>query len=102
MGSINSGMVSWVVPFTAAGVGVGLAALSSTGSGLAPFARSALDLRVVFGEPDASDGRGVAPVADEPGRSAEELPVSRSLDLIFPNPPKVEPRFAFDFLSGDG
>lgn len=28
-GSINSGITSWVVPFTAAGAGVGLAALSS-------------------------------------------------------------------------
>lgn len=101
IGSINSGIVSWAVPLTAAGAGVGLVGLSSAGSGLAPFARSALDLRVNFGEPDASDTRGVVPVADEPGRSIEEPVVSRSLDLVFPNPANAEPKFEFGFLSGD-
>ena len=66
------------------------------------MARSALILRVNLGEPDASDGRGVVPVADDPGRSAEDVAVSRSLDRFLPNPPNVDPRFEFDPLSGDG
>lgn len=101
-GSINSGIVSCAVPLATAGAGVGLAALSSKGSGLDPLTRSALDLRVNFGDPDASDARGVTPVADELGRSTEDDPVSRSFDFFLPNPPKAEPMFEFDALSGDG
>lgn len=103
-GSINSGIVSCAVPLTAAGAGVGLAALSSTGSGLALFPRSALDLRVNLGDPDASDAREGIPVvvAEEPGRSIEDDAVSRSFDFFLPKPPKAEPKFEFDDLSGDG